>query len=222
MLLRLLSVPALLVLPRIAFAQEAPLAGRIDGGVYHSATGAFTITVPVRPELGGRIEDTPNVVTFDDDFSMHIAVACFPLDVTQKWELETRGKQDYLAHFFASFVQPDFERRYPGTTVEATRFLPGLQDGALAVFALLPGGSYFDGRNELDPDNPSRPPAVAKRGNLLFVRHGHVFIVNTELAERVLQPSTFRKSPEEENDILMQRLMEIVARMNFPAPARRG
>ncbi len=222
MFLRLLSVPVLLVLPRIALAQEASLAGRIEGNVYRSATGLFSIIVPVLPELGGRIVDTPNVVTFDDDHSVHLGVACFPLDVTQKWELETRGKRDYLAYFFTRFVQPEFEQRYPGTTVEAARFLPDLQDGALAVFALLPGGSYFDGRNELDPDHPARPPAVAKRGNLLFVRRGHVFVINTELSERVTQPATFAKTPEEENRLLEQRLADILARMTFPAPDRRG
>ncbi len=221
MLLRPLSVSALLLLPRIAPAQEAALAGRIEGETYHSATGAFAITVPVLPELGGRVVDTPNVVTFDDDFSVHVGVACFPLDVTQKWELETRGKRDYLAYFFANFVQPDFEQRYPGTAVEAVRFLPGMQDGALAVFALLPGGSYFDGRNELDPENPTRPPATAKRGNLLFVRHGHVFVINTELAERVTQPGSHDKTPDEENELLLQRLSDIVARMTFLSPARR-
>ncbi len=222
MLSRLLPALALLVLPRISPAQEAVLAGRIEGETYRSATGIFTITVPVLPELGGRVVDTPNVVTFDDDFNVHVGVACFPLDVTQKWELETRGKRDYLAYFFTNFVQPDFEQRYPGTAVEAVRFLPGLQDGAVAVFALLPGGSYFDGRNLLDPDQPGiRTPAVAKRGNLLFVRHGHVFVVNTELTERVTQPSTHRQTPEEENDRLLQRLTDLVARMTFPAPARR-
>ncbi|HYC72146.1 MAG TPA: hypothetical protein VEB66_13110 [Opitutaceae bacterium] len=212
----------LLLIPLAALGQDR-LAGRVEGGLYHSATGAFRIAIPVAPELGGRILDTANVVTFEDDFDTHLSIACFALDLTQKWELESRGRNAYLNYFFTTFVMPDFERRYPGSTLAGTRFLPEVGDGALAVFCLLPGGSYFDGRHELDPANPTRPPATAKRGNLLFVRNGHVFVLSAELAERVLLPSSFRKTPEEEDELLARRLRTYVGRMSFPAPgAPRG
>lgn len=210
----------LLLLPLAGMAQER-LVGRIEGEVYHSASGAFSVAVPVVPALGGRILDTHNVVTFENEFDTHVSIACFPLDLTQKWELGSRGREAYLSYFFRSFVLPDFERRYAGTTIEDTRFLPAVQEGALAVFCLLPGGSYFAGRNELLEPYSRRPePVTAKRGNLLFVRNGHVFVVSAELAERVLLPSSFRKSPAEENELLLQRLAEVVARMRFPPPVR--
>ena len=173
MLPRLVLLPVLLSVAAHGQYEGPPLAGRIVGDQYHSATGAFHIRIPVLPVLGGRIIDTPNVVTFEDDFTTRLSVACFALDLPQKWELESRGRQAYLRYFFTTFVQPDFARRFPAMTVEAFRFLPGDHEGALAVFALLPGGSYFDGYNELDPANPTLPPAVAKRGTLLFVEQGH-------------------------------------------------
>lgn len=219
---RLALLPLLLV-PLVAQGQdgEFPLAGRVEGDFYHSATGAFRVRIPVLEILGGRILDTPNVVTFEDDFTTRMSIACFPLDLPQKWELESRGRQAYLNYFLNTFVLPDYTRRFPGTTVEASRFLPSQYEGTLAVFALLPGGSFFNGYNELDPDNPTLPPAVAKRGMLLFVHRGHAYVLTTELAERVTQPSTFRLKPDEENDLLTQRLLELAGRLVF-APAPRG
>lgn len=204
-----------LLLPLAALAQER-LAGRIEGEVYYSASGGFGIPIPVSAALGGRILDSANVVTFEDAFDTHLSIACFALDLTQKWELESRGRQAYLSYFFTTFVRPDFERRFPGCSVENLRFLPDVHDGALAVCCLLPGGSYFDGRLELDPANPTQPPAMAKRGNLLFVRNGHVFVLSTELAERVLLPSSFRKTAAEEEELLVQRLRAYADRMSFP------
>lgn len=216
MSLRLPTVMALLA-PLLAVAQAPALQGRWDGATYHSAQGGFSITSPVLPELGGRVADTANVVTFDDAFSVHIGIASFPLDLTQKWELETRGARDYLAFFFSNFVLPDFATRVPETTVESMRWVAGLQGGALAVFALMPGGSFFQDRNAIIEGAAAGVPA-AKRGTLLFVRNGRVFVVTTELAERVTQSRTFRKTPEEENDLLQQRLAEIVGRMTFADP----
>jgi hypothetical protein len=63
-----------------ASAQSAPsdtLIGRIEGNSYVSPTGAFRVTVPVLPELGGRVVDTDNVVTFQDDFNVLCTIAAF-------------------------------------------------------------------------------------------------------------------------------------------------
>lgn len=221
MSLRLPTILGLL-LPLLASAQETRLHGRWDGTTYHSAGGGFSIVSPVLPELGGRVADTENVVTFDDAFNLHLGIASFPLDLTQRWELDTRGRRDYLAFFFSNFVLTDFVSRTPGTSVESMRWLPDLQGGALAVFALMPGGSYFEDKNAVIDAATPRALPVAKRGNLLFVRDRRLFVITTELAERVTQPTTFRKTAEEENSLLQQRLIEIVGKMTFPERAPAG
>jgi hypothetical protein len=113
------------------------LHGKIDGRTYISANGVFRMTIPVLPELGGSVFDTENVVTFGDDFKTHVSVAAFAQDTTQRWENETRGRQDYLVYFFSTYVMPDFQQRSPGAKIESARFLPGVQDGALIVYTLL-------------------------------------------------------------------------------------
>jgi hypothetical protein len=193
-----------------------PISGTVSSDVYTSATGAFRIKIPVLPQLGGAISDTPNVVTFDDDFTTHISIGAFPLSHEMKWEYDTRGTKDFLAYFFASFVMPDFVSRFPGARMEDTGvFLPKYLDGAMLIGSLLPGGSFFAQRATLTPPTE---PIVAKRGNLCFVKNGYVFVVSTELPERVLERSTFKKTAEEENTILRDRLMAVVSKMEFIPP----
>lgn len=199
------------VLAASAAAQVA-LVGRVQGTQYLSPSGAYRIAIPVLPELGGRIVDTPDVVTFEDDFNVHASIACFKMDATQRWEQDTRGRRDYLVWFFTSFVQSDFQARFPGARVESAKFLPSLEGGALLTYNLLPGGTMF-------ADRPSffqtGEVFVAKRGNLVFVRDGHVYVLSIELAERALEQRTYSKTTEEEDELLRKRLLELLGRITF-------
>jgi hypothetical protein len=192
------------------------LIGRIEGNTYVSPTGAFRITVPVLPELGGRVVDTENVVTFQDDFNVLCTIAAFPMDATLRWEYSTRGRKDYLAYFFANFVMPDFQQTFRGARAESAKFAPGINDGALLVYVLLPGGSMFAHKLPFVGENETLPDA--KRGNLLVVRTGWTYVVSIELAERILERTTYNKTTEQEDEILRQRLIELLNRITFDTP----
>jgi len=208
---RLLVFCCLLVLT-VGTAWALPLVGRMEGDTYVSPTGEFRVRAPVLPELGGTIEDNDNVVTFHEDFGTHISIACFEMDSMQRWELDARGLRDYLLYFFTDIVLVNFQARHPGSRVESARFLADHQGGSLIAYALLPGGSRFE-----PPSLAGAPidPVVAKRGTMLFVRHRHVYVVSTELAERATQRSTYALTTKEEDDQLSARLIAIVARMSF-------
>lgn len=200
-------------------AQELPasgLYGELRNNYYTAHEGRFRVLVPVLAELGGKIFDTESVVTFTDDVSTHVSVACFPLDMSNKWELETRGPRDFLAWFYAEHVLANFAQRFPGTVTERSVFTGDLRGGALFVFTLLPGGSAFQGRASV-VETPDTAP-VAKRGTLLFVERNAIFILSAELAERVTQRSAFQKTADEENEILRTRLIELSHRLQIPAP----
>ncbi|HET7535649.1 MAG TPA: hypothetical protein VFJ90_04295 [Candidatus Didemnitutus sp.] len=222
MLVRVALFAAILALPAAAVAQDAPapeptLYGKLMDGVYTSPGGIYRVAIPVLPELGGKVHDTENVVTFDDALNTHVSIACFPLDLSQKWEYENRGARDYLAYFYSNFVMPDFQSRFRGASTEASLFVPDLHHGTLLAFALLPGGSFFDGKARV-LDAPVGDATVAKRGNLLFVENGFIFVISAELAERVTQPKTFQKTPEQENEILRDRLVTFVGRIEVLVP----
>jgi len=189
------------------------LHGRAEGRTYYSATGAFKVTIPVLPELGGGITDTENVVTFQDDFNTHVSIAVFPQDATQRWEMSTRGTKDYLVYFFTNFVLADFKQNFTGVTVESASYLHNVMDGALVAYILLPGGSMF--MNRVPKLSDTEKPPVAKRGNLVFVKNGDIYVISTELAERVLERHTYKKTPAEEDTILRQRLDDILGKIQF-------
>jgi hypothetical protein len=218
MMLRSLLVLAVVLagLAPPARAQASPLGERTSGGRYRPQSGVYTVAIPVLPELGGQIEETEYVVTFRDAFTLHASIACFPMDATQRWENETRGRRDYLVWFFTTFVQGDFQQRFPGAIVESAKFMATVQDGAILTYMLLPGGTMFGERIGLAT---GEAPPVAKRGNLLFVRGGHIYILSIELAEKVLERSTFNKTVAEEDAMLEARLADLLAKMEF-APAQ--
>ena len=196
---------------------NSALAGRVEEQFYVSPTGAFRVRIPVLPELGGTIRDTGNVVIFQDDFNVLCTIAVFPMDATQRWEHSTRGPKDYLAYFFGHFVMPDFQDTFPGSRVESARFAAGISDGALFTYTLLPNGSMFNHKLAFIGPNEALPDA--KRGNMLFVRNGWVYVLSVELAERVLERSTYNKTAEEEDRILRERLVALFERIEFTPPA---
>jgi len=192
------------------------LIGHISHGVYISPTGMFKIQVPVLPELGGTTTDADNgVVTFQDTISTHISVGCFAMDATQRWMEETQGRKDYLTNFIATIVREDFARHFPGAKLEGTRYNPKLMDGALFAYVTLPNGTMFTDRAIM---SESLPPPVAKRGNLLFVKDEHAYVISMELSEKVLQRLTWDKTPEQEDDILDERLRDVLAKITFIKP----
>ena len=217
-MVRLLLLLALAGSP--AFAQSAgpgDILGRVDGKTYVSPTGAFRVAIPVLPELGGRIIDTQNVVTFQDDFNVMCTIAAFPMDATQRWEHSTREPKDYLSYFFVNFIMPDFQRTFPGARVESARFSPSVAGGALFAYTLLPGGSMFSQKLSFLSANEKVPDA--KRGNMVLVHGDWIFVLSVELAERIVEHSTYHKTPQEEDDILRQRLVELYDKMQFTTPA---
>ncbi|HVW20315.1 MAG TPA: hypothetical protein VHC86_03800 [Opitutaceae bacterium] len=192
----------------------APLSGQIEDNVYTSPTGAFQIDSPVLPELGGTVNDNGNVVTFQDDVSTVISIATFPMNAGERWKLQLDGPKQYLLKFFDQYVLPDFARAFPGVTVDKdATFMPHLLDGALLVYAELPGGSMF--ANKVVIFDPARKLPPAKRGNLVFLHNGYVFVISTELAERILEGTAYTMTPEEENLELKERLEDTVNRMKF-------
>ncbi len=192
--------------------EPGPLVGAVEGRTYVSPTGMFRIAIPVLPELGGRITDTDNVVIFQDDYNVLCTIAAFPMDATQRWEHSTRGAKDYLAYFFATYVMPDMQNAFRGARVQSAKYTPSIANGALLAYVLLPGGSMF--AQKLAFVDPNSPPE-AKRGNLVFVRDNWVYVLSIELAEHVLEGSSYKKTAAEEDDILRNRLIDLYDKIVF-------
>jgi hypothetical protein len=213
--LRFLSLATFAALLPALLPAQGGIYGNVQCEGYFSPTGTFTIKIPVLPELGGSLNDTPTVVTFQDQFTLHASIACFRMDATQRWEHSTRGTRDYLVWFFGNFVQTDFRERFPDARIQSASFLPGVATGTLLVYNLLPGGTMFPDRVAFADD---QLVPVAKRGNLVFVHDEHIYVISTELAERVIQARTWNKTTAEEDAILSERLLKLLRGMAFTTP----
>ncbi len=200
--------------------EDGDIFGAVEGDQYISPTGAYRITIPVIPELGGQINDNANVVTFQDAFGRHASVGCFPINDNLRAEEAKRGsRKEFLVWFFQNFIQGDFARSFPGTSAEPNaRFINSVQGGTLFTQLFLPGGSVFAERVFIFPP---KPPHVAKRGNFIFVNNDNIYVLSTELADRVFEHSTYNKTPTEEEEILRQRLTELLGQITF-TPRRTG
>jgi len=212
-----IAFATVMILAALAGKAQVPggaLVGHIAGDTYYSDNGAYKIEIPVLPELGGAITDTKDVATFEDAYSTHITIAAFAQDAAQRWQLSTRGTKEYLIYFFTDFVLRDFKNVFKDARLESTgRFVPSIFDGALITYVLLPGGSMFTGKvTVVDPD---RKAIVAKRGNLLFVKNGFIFVISIELAERVTEGSAYHLTNAEEDATLRDRLIDIADRIQF-------
>lgn len=212
----------LVLLATLAAGRAQPaggsLVGHLEGSTYFAPTGAYKVEVPVRPETGGIVSDTDNVVTFQDDYNILYIIAAFRMDTSQRWEASIHPPKEYLQGFFSQYVLPDFRRAFPGVRVESTGiFYPNLLDGALVVYTLLPGGSMFAGK--VAAIDPARKPPAAKRGNMIFVKNGFVYVISTELAERITEGTAYTLTQAEEDVRLREKLQEMVAKIHFLAPA---
>ena len=182
-----------------------------------SPTGAFKVEIPLTPGMGGKISDNANVVIFLDPVNLYVTIAAQPMDATQRWELSNRQTKDYLVYFFSTYVLPGFRQQFKDTEVENSAiFMPGVEDGAMLAYVLIPDGSMFSHLvARIDPNAKIRS---AKRGNLLFVKNGYIFVLSMEMAERVTEGTAYGLTAAQENEQLRERLLGVLHRMHFAKP----
>ena len=182
------EVPPDMMVPAREEPSEAAAAVAADEpGIYQSPTGLYSMPVPVRPALGGQVRQNNNLVVFMDGFNTHISIAVVPLDASQRWELATRGKKEYLTAFLSEMLLNDYRQADPRAGIEVAKFAAGIQDGAILASTLHPGGGNFLFRTALFGQEDTI--AVAKRGNLLFLRNEILYILSMELGERSTERS---------------------------------
>jgi hypothetical protein len=63
--------------------------------------------------------------------------------------------------------------------------------------------------------DPNFKPRDAKRANLLFVKNGLIYVVSSELAERITEGSAYTMTPAEEDSTLRERLIDVIHGMQF-------
>jgi len=194
--------------------QPGSLKGRIENGRYYAPSNSFDIPLPMLVGDRPLVLDNPNIVVFRDDVRTMLTIAAIHMEPIDKWELDTTSAREFLIKFFRESVLADYREAFPGTSVESARLLNDVEGGSLLVHTLHPNGSAF----EIDPivrNDPATPPPIAKRGNLIFAHGDFVYVISSELADRVTESSTYTTDTETEDRILHDRLLEVHSKIHF-------
>ncbi len=208
----LAAKPSPAPLEEAAPAAVPKLLGRIEGDRYIAPGEAYSVPVPVLHGDNATIMDNGEIVVFKDKVATLLTIAAFPMPPVARWEFETTPPKDYLIAFFRDNILRDYVREFPGSTIESARFLPDIFGGAMVAFTLLPGGSVFP---PATPHAPTAPALVAKRGHFVFVREGRIFVLAVELAERITRTTDTALTTAEEDQVLFDRLITVLAALRF-------
>jgi len=193
-------------------APARKLFGRVEDERYHAPGDVYSVAVPVFHGADAVIMDTPEIVVFKDKVSTLLTIAAFKMPDIAKLQFEGMEPREYLITFFRDNILRDYRHEFPESTIESARFLPDIFAGAMVSFTLMPGGSAFAAPS---PASPLAPAPVAKRGHLVFVRNGYIYVVAIELAERVTQPATYKLTKPEEDRLLFDQLVTVLGALRY-------
>lgn len=193
-------------------ATERKLHGRVEANRYYAPGDVYSVPVPVFHGTESAIMDTAEIVVFKDKVSTLLTIAAFKMPAYAKWEFEGMEPKEYLISFFRDNILRDYRHEFPESSIESARFLPEIFAGGMVAFTLMPGGSAFASPA---PASPLAPAPVAKRGHLVFVRNGYIYVIAAELAERVTQPATYKLTTREEDRLLFGRLATVLEALRF-------
>jgi len=195
-------------------ADDSVLMGKMVENRYTAPSGSYSITLPIQLELGGVVTDTKDVVTFQDEFRIHASIACFKMGSSHQREIQTRGRRDFLISFFREQVHTQFKRRFPGAEIDEARYMPEVLGEALLVYNTLPDGSMFSDQTSVSSSQDS--VVLVKRGNLLFLKDQHLYVISVELAKFLLGDKDSPKFSEEEKRALLRKeLLDLAGRITF-------
>ncbi len=193
-------------------APEHKLHGRIEAERYFAPGDLYSVPLPVFHGTDSAVMDTAEIVVFKDKVSTLLTIAAFKMPAYEKWRFEGMEPKEYLYEFFRDNILRDYRHEFPESSIESARYLPEVFAGAMVAFTRMPGGSAFASP---PPANPLAPAPVAKRGHLVFIRNGYIYVVAIELAERVTQPATYKLTTQEEDRLLFGRLATVLEALRF-------
>jgi hypothetical protein len=139
-----LSMVALTLPLHAANLKTGKLVGKIEAGVYVAHNSLFRVAIPIDPGIGGRIDDSPSMVTFSDDFGSlyRIDYIMIPQEASQRRnELGTKAFLEEL--LFKIYLPNTVWRGIPTAEIRTQGFSTGRWGEVLITWMFLPQGSAY-------------------------------------------------------------------------------
>ncbi|MHC5724995.1 MAG: tellurite resistance TerB family protein [Nostoc sp.] len=177
--------------------------------IYQSPLGNFTVTIPVDPQQGGRIQSQEGVVGFSDDIGTLLRIDYYPFPLEQLEELESVGQEEYLQTILVDkYVPQAIFTNVPDASVEYSEYLADTLRGAYYVLIDMPKGSTISKQE----NNGTAIRLDAYRGLLTFIRGEFLYIVSSQ--HSFINGET-PDSVEEEAEDIKESILEFVETIEF-------
>lgn len=177
--------------------------------IYQSPLGNFTVTIPVDPQQGGRIQSQEGVVGFSDDIGTLLRIDYYPFPLEQLEELESVGQEEYLQTILVDkYVPQAIFTNVPDASVEYSEYLEDTLRGAYYVLIDMPKGSTISKQE----NNGTAIRLDAYRGLLTFISGEFLYIVSSQ--HSFIDGET-PDSVEEEAEDIKESILEFVETIEF-------
>lgn len=177
--------------------------------MYESPDGNFSVSIPVDPQQGGRIQSQEGVVGFSDDFGTFVRIDYYPLPPEQAEEMSSVGQEEYLKSILIEkYVPQAIVANLPDAVVAYTEYLKDVMEGSYFVLINMPEGSTISKTG----NNGTASRLDAYRGLLGFINGDFLYVVSSQ---RSFFDEETPGSVEEEAEGIKQNVLNFVDTIEF-------
>ena len=191
-----------------AYSQAEGEESDVDGELYVSPEGNFSVPIPVDEQQGGRIDEEEGCVAFSDDFGVLLKIDYFPVAGEVEETIESVGEEAYLKSFLDNFVSPAIVTNVANSKLLHAEYLED-EEAYFAVFDLPAGATLSVQEN----DGPVTR-LDAYRGLMAFIADDFCYTVS---CQRIYQEGDELGSLESEVEGIMNKIFEFIETIEFSA-----
>ena len=187
------SVAALAVLLLTSCPSNPPTKGKLDGDVYASPHGNFTMAIPLGPGLGRVVRDDASdlrgkegFVSIHNDFGDVRSVEYAEIPATETDRFEGGDVQGSLRWGYHEIVVASRLKDFPGTRSLHDEGLECEDGPAHFGIVFIPGGSALVRANAIGL--PSSKHCDTLRGFLVFTRDGFFYVLGCTFSHDGIEP----------------------------------
>lgn len=182
----------------------------LDGPLYVSPEGNFSVPLPVDEQRGGKIDEEEGCVTFSDDFGVLLKIDYFSIAGEEEAEIESVGEEAYLKSFLDNFISPAILDNVPNSKLLHAEYLED-EEAYFSVFDLPAGATLKVQEN----DGPlTRMDSY--RGLMAFIADDFCYTVS---CQRIYQEGNELGSLESEAEAIMNNIFAFIETIEFSAVA---
>ena len=192
----------------VAYSEEDVEESDVEGDLYVSPEGNFSVSIPVDEQRGGRIDEEEGSVAFSDDFGVLLKIDYFPIAGEVEETIESVGEEAYLKSFLDNFVSQAILTNIANSKLLHTEYLED-EEAYFAVVDLPAGATMSVQKNQ--------GPATrldAYRGLLAFIADDFCYTVS---CQRIYQEGDELGSLESEAEGILNKIFEFIETIEFSA-----